>query len=87
MSDLTEGLKVGNLRLNRVDGSVDLIELFKLEESVSDWTFVQDEEYHVYFCWTILFIIIRNWFSDLFNILAYSLIFVIFVSYNNHYQS
>ena len=50
MSDLTEGFKVGNLRLNRVDGSVDLIELFKLEESVSDWTFVQDEEYHVYFC-------------------------------------
>lgn len=50
MGDLAECLEVGDLGLDRVDRGIDLIELFEFEEGITDWTFVQNVEDHVYFC-------------------------------------
>jgi hypothetical protein len=47
MGNLTEGLEVGDLGLDGVDGSINFIELLKLKESVAKRTFVEDVKNHV----------------------------------------
>ncbi len=47
MGNLTEGLEVGDLGLDGVDGGINFIKLLKLEKSVAKRTFVEDVKNHV----------------------------------------
>lgn len=51
MSDFAESLEASNLWLNWVNTGIDLIELFKFEEGITDWAFEENEQDHELFCW------------------------------------
>ena len=50
MSNMTESIETGDLRLDGLDSGIDLIELFKFEQTIANWAFKENHENHRLYC-------------------------------------